>query len=162
VNKLIILRGNSGSGKSTVARRIQREAGVPVAIIEQDYYRHELLYPWDERAIKARASIMTQNAVTLLRLGYTVIIEGVMSGERFGLIYHQILAEWSGESTVYYFAVSLNETLRRHQTRSKRHDFSEQDMRAWYKENDMLGADILIGENMTADEIVGRILETLR
>ncbi|MFF1875871.1 kinase, partial [Kitasatospora herbaricolor] len=35
--KLIVLRGNSGSGKSTVARELRRMLGDGVALVEQDY-----------------------------------------------------------------------------------------------------------------------------
>ena len=41
--KLIVVRGQSGSGKSTVAKEIRASFNSPTALIEQDYLRRYLL-----------------------------------------------------------------------------------------------------------------------
>jgi adenylylsulfate kinase-like enzyme len=41
--RLIVLRGNSGSGKSTVARAVRERYGRGCALIEQDYLRRIVL-----------------------------------------------------------------------------------------------------------------------
>ena len=41
--KLIILRGNSGSGKTTVARELQKKIGSNTLLISQDVIRREML-----------------------------------------------------------------------------------------------------------------------
>ena len=45
--KLIILRGNSGSGKTTVAQKLQHIIGRNTMLIPQDYVRREMLYARD-------------------------------------------------------------------------------------------------------------------
>ena len=41
--KLIILRGNSGSGKTTIAKELQRKFGENTMLISQDVIRREML-----------------------------------------------------------------------------------------------------------------------
>lgn len=44
MGKLIILRGNSGSGKSTIAKRLQKKLGHNTMIISQDENRRNMLH----------------------------------------------------------------------------------------------------------------------
>ena len=43
-SKLIILRGNSGSGKSTTGKALQRKFGQGTIVISQDVVRREMLF----------------------------------------------------------------------------------------------------------------------
>ena len=43
MKKLVILRGNSGSGKTTVARVLQRKIGFNTMLISQDEIRRNML-----------------------------------------------------------------------------------------------------------------------
>ena len=45
--KLIILRGNSGSGKTTIAKGLQKKLGHGTMLISQDVVRREILYVKD-------------------------------------------------------------------------------------------------------------------
>ena len=45
--RLIVLRGNSGSGKSTVARAVRERYGRGCALVEQDYLRRIVLRELD-------------------------------------------------------------------------------------------------------------------
>ncbi|MCI9433104.1 MAG: AAA family ATPase, partial [Oscillospiraceae bacterium] len=47
MSKLIILRGNSGSGKSSAAKALQRELGRNTLMISQDTVRREMLWARD-------------------------------------------------------------------------------------------------------------------
>ncbi len=42
-SKLIMLRGNSGSGKSTVAKELQKRCGRGILLLSQDAVRREIL-----------------------------------------------------------------------------------------------------------------------
>lgn len=44
---LILLRGNSGSGKSSVAKELQRKIGRNTLVISQDIVRREMLWAHD-------------------------------------------------------------------------------------------------------------------
>lgn len=43
VATLIIIRGNSASGKSTIAKQLQAELGENTLLLSQDYLRREML-----------------------------------------------------------------------------------------------------------------------
>ena len=51
--KLIIIRGNSGSGKTTVARALQRRFGDHSMLISQDMVRREILHVKGEKNMLA-------------------------------------------------------------------------------------------------------------
>lgn len=44
MKKIIILRGNSGSGKTTVARALQKKFGCNTMMISQDEIRENILW----------------------------------------------------------------------------------------------------------------------
>lgn len=53
MSKLVIIRGNSGSGKTTVAKALQHELGHNVMVISQDVVRREMLRVKDGAGTKA-------------------------------------------------------------------------------------------------------------
>ena len=80
MKKLIILRGNSGSGKTTIAKALQREFGYNTMLISQDEIRRNMLWVKDGIDTKALPLMME-----LLRYGNEhsniVILEGIMNNE---------------------------------------------------------------------------------
>ena len=54
-SKIIILRGNSGSGKTTVAKELQKKLGYGTLLISQDAIRREMLYVKDGLGTKANS-----------------------------------------------------------------------------------------------------------
>lgn len=44
MTKVIIIRGNSGSGKSSLAKELQNRIGFHTLLISQDTIRREMLY----------------------------------------------------------------------------------------------------------------------
>ena len=44
MSKIIILRGNSASGKTTIAKALQKERGHGTMLISQDVIRQEMMY----------------------------------------------------------------------------------------------------------------------
>ncbi len=65
-----------------------------------------------------------------------------------------------GPSYFYYLDVSLDETLRRHDTRPQRSEVSAADLRGWYKQRDLLAAigERVIPEASTTEQTVATIL----
>ena len=47
-SRLIILRGNSGCGKTTTAKLLQKEYGYGTMLVSQDVVRREMLHVKDE------------------------------------------------------------------------------------------------------------------
>lgn len=78
MSTLIILRGNSGSGKSSVAKVLQREIGRNTLLVSQDVIRREMLWAHDGKDTAALPLLMT-----LLQYGNShceyVILEGILN-----------------------------------------------------------------------------------
>ena len=79
-NKLIILRGNSGSGKTTIAKELQQVFGNNTMLISQDVIRRDMLKVKDGENTKALPLLEE-----LLRYGRKhseiVILEGILNAE---------------------------------------------------------------------------------
>ncbi len=71
--------------------------------------------------------------------GYSVIVEGILASHRYGQMFTKLFTDHDGPSLAYYLDVSFDETVRRHQTRPQRSEFSDDDMRSWYLPGDTLG-----------------------
>ena len=74
---LIVLRGNSASGKSTVARLVREQYGRGVAIIGQDVVRREILWEKDEPS-SVNIGMIGLMARHALDSGMHVIVEGIL------------------------------------------------------------------------------------
>jgi predicted kinase len=81
--RLIIVRGNSGSGKSTVARAVRTGYGRGCALVEQDYLRRILLQERDVDGGVAPA-LIAHTVRFALDHGYHVVLEGILARSRYG------------------------------------------------------------------------------
>ena len=156
--KLIILRGNSGSGKSTIARELRQRMGHGTALIEQDYIRRTLLRERD-RPHLPNIELIGMTAQFALDHSYNVVLEGILQQERYGQMLKQLIAGHRGDTFVYYFNISLEETLSRHKTKPNAHEFGEPELRSWFNPNDILGipGEQIIPEHFTFDQTLERI-----
>ncbi len=159
--KLVIIRGNSGSGKSTIARRIRDELGEKVMFLQQDVLRRDIL-KIEDRLGNPVIGLMNQLAIYGNDTGYDVIIEGILSEKKYGSML-RALAEEFGKSYVYYMDISFDETLRRHSLRHKFNDFGEVEMREWWIEKDYLGFENerILGDELSEDELVTLVLDDI-
>jgi adenylate kinase family enzyme len=135
-SKLIILRGNSGSGKSTVARQLREMSSRKVMIIEQDVVRRNILKQ-KETDHETNIALMTRLVEFGLVHKYDIILEGILGLRRYGEMIRE-LCELIPESYLYYFDISFEETLRRHSTKPNAHEFGEKEMREWWREKDLI------------------------
>lgn len=135
MKKLIILRGNSGSGKTTVARELQKRFGKNTMLISQDAIRRDMLMVKDGENTLA-LPLMKE----LLRYGYqhseVVILEGIMHRDWYQSLFKLAMQLYGNGVYAYYFDLPFEETLRRHQTRAKCNEFGEEEMRKWWREKD--------------------------
>lgn len=159
---LIILRGNSGSGKSSIARALRLKMGYGTALIEQDYIRRILLRE-KERPNFPNIELIAQNATFALAHGYNVILEGILHEVHYGDMLRELIANHSGKTLVYYFDVSFEETLKRHKTKPNAHEFGETEMRKWYNPTDLLKVknEQIIPENSTFDQTLECIFKDI-
>ncbi|NLU78178.1 kinase [Micromonospora sp. HNM0581] len=159
---LVIIRGNSGSGKTTAAREVRRRYGRGAALLEQDYLRRTLLREHDSTHIDPVApTFITATARTALDLGYHVILEGILHTERYATVLHQLLDNHPGPATVFYLDVSIDETIRRHLNRDEPIPVTPDEMRRWYTHGDLLNVpgETIIPEPHTFEQTVTTILQ---
>jgi predicted kinase len=135
--RLVVLRGNSGSGKTTTAQEVRRRVGRGVAWIEQDYLRRILLREHD-RPDAPNTGLIGQTARYALDHGYHVIVEGILYSPTYGAMLRQLIADHAGRTGVYYFQLPLDETLRRHSTRPLAKVVTPEQVRGWYQPCDLL------------------------
>ena len=216
MGKLIILRGNSGSGKTTVAKELQKKFGYNTMLISQDEIRRNIL--WVKDGIDTRACLkkafrelrvpvcgrvypneggvagygnrmrvkytakwglqiaemifQTRSKalplmIELLKYGYEhsdiVILEGIMYEEWYNPLFKVANELYGSNVYSYYFDITFEETIRRHQTRSKSQEFGEEHMRGWWREKDFSAVlkEQLITCEMDANSIVAKVYADL-
>jgi predicted kinase len=157
--RLIVLRGNSGAGKSTVARALRDAYGRGVAWVSQDLIRRIILKEAD-RPGAANIGLIDQIARYSLDHGYHVVLDGIFYADRYERMLAALNRDHVGISRFYYLDVSMDETLRRHATRPQAADFGPDDMRQWHRPGDFLSLirEHVIPETSTLPETISLIL----
>ncbi|MFA5986523.1 MAG: zeta toxin family protein [Parcubacteria group bacterium] len=159
--KLIVLRGPSGSGKSSIAKAIQTEwldHNNPMAYVEQDYFRRIVLKEKDV-AGGFNIQMIKETVLFLLHNQYDVIMEGIFDKGRYEEMFKEIIRNHPSNNFFFYFDISFEETLRRHDTRLNNNEFGEKEMRSWYKSENFLESirENIIGERHAFDDTVKHI-----
>lgn len=134
-SRLIIIRGNSGSGKSTLARAIRAVRPRGVAIIGHDVLRREILHVRDHPGALS-VPYIDLSARFALDHGLDVVVEGILHSESYGEMLSRLRDEHVGVTRCYYYDVGLDETLRRHRTRSLAAEVPGSDLVTWYRSDD--------------------------
>jgi predicted kinase len=102
--RLIVLRGNSASGKSAVAQGVRDRYGRGLAVVGQDNVRRMILR---ERDVPGGANIGLIDAVARYALdaGYHVVVEGILYADRYGEMLRGLREDHRGQSRFYYLDV---------------------------------------------------------
>jgi NTP pyrophosphatase (non-canonical NTP hydrolase)/predicted kinase len=136
---LVIIRGNSGSGKTSTAREVRRRYGRGCALLEQDYLRRIVLREHGSNSTPTAApGFIVAVARAALAAGFHVVLEGMLQTASYGEPLRRLIAEHPGPSFVFWLDVSFAETVRRHERRTEPPQFTAADMRAWYTPGDVL------------------------
>ncbi len=157
--RLVVLRGNSGAGKSTVAKALRASCGRGIAWVSQDLIRRTILM---ERDRPAGANIGLIDQVTRYSLdhGYHVVLDGIFYADRYEQMLTGLARDHAGRSSFYYLDVSVDETLRRHSTRPEAAEIAPETMRTWYRSRDLLATtrEHVIPEGSTLQQTIDLIL----
>jgi predicted kinase len=157
--RLVVLRGNSGSGKSTVAAEVRARYGRGIALVGQDNLRRVVLR---ERDVPGGANIGLIDTVARYALshGFHVIIDGILNADRYGTMLDALRRDHRGISRFYYLDVPFEETMRRHATRRQATEFGCTEMQSWYRGLDLLPGDIeqVISASNSLDDSVRRVM----
>lgn len=156
--KLIILRGNSGSGKTTTAKALQRKLGHGTMLISQDVVRREMLFVKDGPNTEA-SQLLLELVLYGKRKGHIVILEGILNAKWYSKLFDGIAKEFNNEIFAYYFDIPFEETLKRHQQKPNAHEFGEKEMREWWNEKDLLKniPEVCVHKELSLDEVVDRV-----
>lgn len=150
MGRLIILRGNSGSGKTTVARALQTKFGPNTMLISHDLVRMEMLHVHGAEGVARSEPLM----IHLLRYGAehseVTIMEGILPAGKYGRLFDTAVEIFGQQVFAYYYDLPFAETLRRHRTKEICHEFGEAQMRDWWLEMDFLPR---IPENVLTAEL---------
>ena len=162
--ELIIIRGNSGTGKSAVAKKLREKlSGQKVAWIEQDYLRRIVLKEKDKPEKIDILGLIQQTVKYTLDKGYIVILEGNFFKKKYKDALMELIDDNSINSHTFYIDVSLEETLRRHKTSPNANEFGEKELRDWYAEKDYLDieGEVIINEDSSLEETVNLIIKII-
>jgi predicted kinase len=161
--RLIVLRGNSGSGKSSVAMALREAHGRGLAWVSQDLIRRIILREKD-RPGGVNVGLIDHVARYSLDHGYHAVLDGIFYADRYEQMLDGLRRDHLGRSCFYYLDVSWEETVRRHATRPQAADFGVDDMRDWYRPRDLLTAvrEQVIPETSTLRETTSLILAQAR
>jgi hypothetical protein len=135
---LVVIRGNSASGKSSVAEGLRAAYGRGVAIVGQDLLRRQVLRELPVRD-GANVSLIDLVARHALEHGFHTIVEGILEASVYGVMLTTLVDDHraaGGQAASYYLDVPLDETLRRHATKPTATEVSEDQLRRWYLPHD--------------------------
>lgn len=158
MRKLIILRGNSGSGKSTIAKKLQNRFGTNTMLISQDVIRRDVLKVKDGKNTPA-LPLMKELLIYGHNHSNIVILEGIMYADWYKPLFDLSVQLYGSEIYAYYFDLPFEETLKRHQTKPNCHEFGEEAMRGWWREKDF--SDVLNEVSITSERNIDDIVEDI-
>lgn len=161
-SKLIIIRGNSGSGKTTTAKCLQNHFGHGTLLVSQDTVRREMLKIHDREG-NLSIDLISQIAEYGRDKCEFVIVEGILYKNHYGEMLNNLIQFYNQKVYTYYFDISFEETVIRHNSRSKRIEFGEDSLRDWWIPNDYLGVDreTLLTNDMSQNDVLKLILNQL-
>ncbi|RZE14631.1 AAA family ATPase [Streptomyces albidoflavus] len=160
--RLIVLRGNSASGKSSVAAGLREKFGRNLAIVAQDNLRRIVLRERD-RPGGANIGLIDLTARYALDNGFHVVVEGILYADRYGTMLQDLVRAHQGVTRCYYLHVPFEETVLRHATKPDAEylaHVNEGHLRGWYREMDLLpdAVETVIGAASTLDDTVRQIM----
>ncbi|MEK8146357.1 AAA family ATPase [Streptomyces sp. M10(2022)] len=160
--RLVVLRGNSASGKTSVAQGLRDHHGRGIAIVGQDVIRRNVLREHDTTR-GANIALLGRIAREALNAGFHVVLEGILYADRYSHMITSLARDHRGVSSCYYLDVPLETTLARHASKADAaylEQVADSHLASWYRELDLLpgGLETVIPADSTLQDTVARIL----
>lgn len=160
--RLVVIRGNSASGKSSVTQGLRDHHGRGIAIVGQDVIRRNVLREHDT-ARGANIALLGMYAREALDAGFHVVLEGILYADRYGHMITSLVRDHRGVSSCYYLAVLLETTLVRHASKADAaylEQVTDNHLASWYRELDLLpgGLETVVPTDSTLQDTTARIL----
>lgn len=155
MHKLIVLRGNSGSGKTTIAKELQKRFGNNTMLISQDVIRRDILKVKDGENTLA-LPLMKELLVYGSKHSDITILEGIMYADWYRSLFELAVSLYGSRIFAYYLDIPFEETLRRHQTKPNCHEFGQEAMQRWWREKDF--SEVLDEQSITSEKNIESIV----
>jgi hypothetical protein len=159
---LIIIRGNSASGKTSVAWRIRERYGRGLAIVSQDVLRRDILRVKDE-PVNPAIGLIELTARYALDHGFHVIVEGILGGASHGEMLTALVRDHAGRSACFYYDLDLDETVNRHASKPQVVEYGADLMREWYRGHDLVPAlnETILGPEISLDAAASMMMQAV-
>lgn len=159
---LIIVRGNSASGKTRVTHEIRARYGYGLALVSQDVLRRDILKQKDDPGNPA-IGLIDLTARYALDHGYHVIVEGILFSQSHDEMLTKLVRDHAGPSACFYYDLDFEETVRRHATKPQSAEYGSELMANWYRERDLIPAlnETILGPNISLEDGVSLMMESV-
>jgi adenylylsulfate kinase-like enzyme len=161
-NRLIVIRGNSGSGKTVLANTLRQKIGYKTMLISQDVVRRDILRVHDFLD-NPSIDLMYKMAKYGSEINYDVIVEGIFYSKKYEKMIQKI-SKLFNNNFFYYFDIPFDETLKRHSLKLNHDEFGISDMKKWWHEKDFLNfcSEKIINKDITLEECTSMIMEDIK
>ena len=112
MTNIVVLRGNSGSGKSTIAKELRKQFSESTMVVSQDLIRRDIL------GVKDRPGNPSVELIyNIIEFGINkfdlIVVEGILNSDKYERMLQRVML--LGKSTqFYYFQMSFEATYKRH------------------------------------------------
>lgn len=159
--RLVVIRGNSASDKSSVAQDLRDHYGRGIAIVSQDVIRRNVLREHDT-ARGANIALLGRIAREALNAGFHVVLEGILYADRYGHMITSLVRDHRGVTSCYYLDVPLETTFVRHPSKADvayLAHVTDSHLASWYRELDLLpgGLETVVPADSTLQDTIARI-----
>lgn len=163
MTKLILIRGNSASGKTSLANALQAKLGENTLLLSQDKLRREMLLAHDGFDTPTIPLLKSLLSYGIKNCDY-IILEGILKSDWYAPIWEFISQQNQLQVFAYYYDIPFEETLNRHSTRSKVEEFGEEALRRWWNEKDYLKIipEKSFDKTVTLQEALNNILQDIK
>ncbi|GFN02155.1 hypothetical protein Smic_07110 [Streptomyces microflavus] len=160
--RLVVIRGNSASGKSSVAQGLRDHYGRGIAIVGQDVIRRNVLREHDTTG-GTNITLLGRIARHALDAGFHVVLEGILYADRYSHMITSLVRDHRGISACYYLDVPLDATLARHASKADAaylEQVTDRHLTSWYRVLDLLPGQLetVVPADSALEDTVARIV----
>lgn len=156
---LIIIRGNSGSGKTYLAKKVQNYYGTKRSLlIQQDIIRRDILHS-DDHVGNISIELMTK-MIEFGKQNYEItILEGILRKDVYSKMLSEAISKFEERSLVFYLDLSFEQTVKNNN--KKKVSFSTEQLKNWWREKDYLNDSDIVMNDSNEQLILKRVAELM-
>ena len=156
---LIIIRGNSGSGKTYLAKKVQNYYGTKRSLlIQQDIIRRDILHS-DDHVGNISIELMTK-MIEFGKQNYEItILEGILRKDVYSKMLNEAISKFEERSLVFYLDLSFEQTVKNNN--KKKVSFSTEQLKNWWREKDYLNDSDIVMNDSNEQLILKRVAELM-